>query len=104
MRFPTPADPLEGPDLGGDLFTRQNDGSYRMRVGMPTEARTWRRRSQAQGTLFRMRGGQEFGVFSNPVAPQELRLSVGDGAGRSCIAAVPWLTNQAQTDYLGGVA
>jgi len=46
------------------LFTRQSDGGFRMRVGTPDEARAWRRRSRSQETLFRMRGGREYGVFS----------------------------------------
>lgn len=57
----------EGPPSYRDqtlLFCRQPDGSFRLTLGTPAEIRSWTSRSHAQRTLFQMRGGRTFGVFS----------------------------------------
>ena len=58
---------LRGPPDSRDstlLFERQTDGSYRMRLGTPAQVQAWKARSRRQGTLFAMRGGRAWGVFS----------------------------------------
>jgi hypothetical protein len=46
------------------LFERQPNGSFRMTVGTPAQARAWKQRSQQRGTFFVMQSGREWGVFS----------------------------------------
>jgi HKD family nuclease len=47
------------------LFERKRDGTFRFKVGTPAEAEAWKRKSESQGTAFKMQsGGREFGVFS----------------------------------------
>jgi HKD family nuclease len=45
------------------LFTRKKKGTYLLTVGSTAQASSWRRLSEARGTLFRMRSGRAFGVF-----------------------------------------
>jgi hypothetical protein len=65
LSLPLPGD--EGPDeYEGTtlLFERRADGTFTMEVGSPADIRSWKRRSRTQGTLYRMRSGREYGVFS----------------------------------------
>ena len=45
------------------LLRRTRNGSYEMTLGSPNEIANWRRRSIKRGTLYKLRGGREFGVF-----------------------------------------
>lgn len=45
------------------LFTREDDGSFRLTVGDATDIATWKARSREMNTLFAMRSGREYGVF-----------------------------------------
>jgi hypothetical protein len=45
-------------------FERIGPGKFRMTVGTPRGIRQWKAASTASGTLYRMRGGREWGVFS----------------------------------------
>lgn len=46
------------------LFERNSDGVFDLKVGTAKEIAEWRMLSIQQGSLFRMRGGREFGVFN----------------------------------------
>jgi HKD family nuclease len=46
------------------LFTRKSDGVFQLQVGSPSDIANWKAKSSAQDTLFKMKGGREFGVFS----------------------------------------
>jgi hypothetical protein len=46
------------------LFTRISPNVYRLQVGNAAEIAEWKAASQRQMTLFRMKGGREYGVFS----------------------------------------
>lgn len=46
------------------LFTRKSKGVFRLQIGSSTDIANWKDRSRAQETLFQMRSGREFGVFS----------------------------------------
>jgi HKD family nuclease len=45
------------------LFKRNEDGIFDLHIGSPQEIADWKRRSRHQGTLYRMQGGREYGVF-----------------------------------------
>jgi HKD family nuclease len=45
------------------LFTRKAKGVYQLRVGTNSEVASWKAKSRAQGTLFQMQSGREYGVF-----------------------------------------
>lgn len=64
LDLPIPA--LEGPPTYQNqtlLFARETPTSFRLSVGDAPEIATWKARSRAAGTLFRMQSGREFGVF-----------------------------------------
>jgi len=46
------------------LFTRKAKGVFQLQIGLPADIANWKARSRAQDTLFQMRSGREFGVFS----------------------------------------
>ncbi len=57
----------EGPPTYRDTvlrFERLSDGTFRLHVGTAGEVRRWRSKSRRQRTLYAMRSGREFGVFS----------------------------------------
>jgi hypothetical protein len=65
LNLPIPTD--EGPEeYEGTtlLFERRADGAFNMLVGTSADVRGWKRRSRRQGTLYQMRSGREYGVFS----------------------------------------
>ncbi len=45
------------------LFHRRSDEAFELVIGSPQQAARWRNLSIHQGTLYRMKGGREFGVF-----------------------------------------
>lgn len=45
------------------LFSRESARSFRLTVGTVKDVARWKDKSNAQGTLFRMRSGREFGAF-----------------------------------------
>jgi len=46
------------------LFQHQSDGTFLLRIGTPQQRRRWKEIPRAQGTLFTMQGGREYGVFN----------------------------------------
>jgi hypothetical protein len=45
------------------LFSREADGSFRLKLGTSAEIQSWKDRSRKLGTSFVLRGGRAFGVF-----------------------------------------
>ena len=45
-------------------FERGHDATFALTIGSVAEVAAWKHRSSRQGTLFRLQGGREYGVFS----------------------------------------
>jgi len=64
LTLPIPG--AEGPESYSNatlLFTKEGHDTFRMSIGTPRQIAAWRRRSQANGTLFFLSGGRAFGLF-----------------------------------------
>jgi HKD family nuclease len=46
------------------LFEKQLDGTFKLRIGTRSDVRNWKKFSRRQGTLYGMRSGREYGIFS----------------------------------------
>ena len=65
LNLPIPG--VDGParyDHSTLLFTRRPDAAFDLAVGTPAQVNLWKAISREQGTLYPMRSGREFGVFS----------------------------------------
>jgi len=65
LNLPVPG--VDGParyDQSTLLFKRRPDGTFDLEVGSRSSINKWKKVSHEQGTLYRMRGGREFGIFS----------------------------------------